>query len=267
MIFDMGNSLAKAAAVDFGIQWACWAVAAVLQTEKFYDLAAFLVEAPIGSGTILYLALLSLKWNKTYYKRQRVVSWLAATWGFRLGLFLFTRILKEGQDRRFNKVRNKPSTFFVYWTIQGVWVLATLLPTLILNNKKEDKPLTRRDYVGYGLWATGFLLETIADYQKSRFRSNPDNHNTFINQGLWRMVQYPNYLGEIMMWLGLYLSSSSVLKGWEHVGVLSPIFVTYLLTNVSGIPLQQRSAMKKYGSDPAYLEYLKSTPKLLPFIW
>lgn len=37
----------------------------------------------------------------------------------RLGLFLFTRVLKEGQDRRFNKVRDRPGTFFVYWTIQG----------------------------------------------------------------------------------------------------------------------------------------------------
>ncbi|XP_060066312.1 uncharacterized protein LOC132546606 [Ylistrum balloti] len=259
MLFDMGSSLGKAAAVDFGIQWACWAVAAVLQTEKFYDLA--------GSSTFFYLALQSLRWNNTYFTRQKINTGMVMTWSARLGLFLFTRILKEGQDRRFNKVRNKPSTFFIYWTIQGVWVFATLLPTLILNSKKEDKPLTRRDYIGYGLWAAGFLLETIADHQKSQFRSNPDNNNKFINQGLWRMVQYPNYLGEIMMWSGLYLSSSSVLKGWEHVGVLSPIFVAYLLTNVSGIPLQQRSAMKKYGSDPAYLEYLKTTPKLVPFIW
>ena len=34
----MGNSIVKAAAVDFGIQWAAWAVAATFQTEKFYDL-------------------------------------------------------------------------------------------------------------------------------------------------------------------------------------------------------------------------------------
>ena len=59
--------------------------------------------------------------------------------------------------------------------IAGIWVLLTLLPTLILNSKKEDKPLTRRDYAGWTLWAIGFLFEVIADHQKSRFRANPNN--------------------------------------------------------------------------------------------
>ena len=57
----------------------------------------------------------------------------------------------------------------------GVWVLLTLMPTLLLNSKKEDRPVGTRDYVGWGLWTTGFLLECIADYQKSAFRGNPAN--------------------------------------------------------------------------------------------
>lgn len=35
----MGSTLVKCAATDLGIQWAGWAVAAALKTEKFYDLA------------------------------------------------------------------------------------------------------------------------------------------------------------------------------------------------------------------------------------
>lgn len=57
----------------------------------------------------------------------------------------------------------------------GVWILTTLLPVLVLNNKKEDKPLTTRDYVGWGLWLLGFVFEVLADYQKSVFKANPDN--------------------------------------------------------------------------------------------
>ena len=57
----------------------------------------------------------------------------------------------------------------------GAWVLITLLPTLVLNNKKEDRPISTRDYVGWGLWALGFFFEALADYQKSAFKSNPDN--------------------------------------------------------------------------------------------
>ncbi|KAK3085972.1 hypothetical protein FSP39_011459 [Pinctada imbricata] len=259
MLWEMGNTIGKAAVVDFGIQWALWAVAAAFKTEKFYDLA--------GSGTFLYLALQSLKWGGTYHYRQRVQTGMVVSWAFRLGLYLFSRILKEGRDNRFNKVRDRPGVFFIYWTIQGLWVMLTIMPTLLLNDKKEDKPLGTRDYVGWGMWVVGFLMESIADYQKSAFRGNPDNQGKFIQHGLWSLVQYPNYLGEIMMWTGLYISASSVLKGWEHLSVISPIFTTYLLTRLSGIPLQERSAMRRYGSDPAYLAHIKKTPKLIPFIW
>lgn len=259
MLEIMGNSLVKAAAVDFGIQWVGWAVAASLKTEKFYDLA--------GSGTFICLALQSLKWGGRYHFRQKVNTGMVVSWAFRLGLFLFTRILKEGQDRRFNKVRDRPGTFFVYWTIQGMWVFLTLLPTLIVNDKREDRPLTSRDYIGWSLWTAGFLIESIADYQKSAFRGNPENQGKFIQHGLWSIVQYPNYLGEIMMWSGIYLSSTSVLRGWEHVSVISPLFLTFLLTKVSGIPIQEKGAFKRYGGDPAFHEHIKKTPKLIPFIW
>ncbi|XP_063421636.1 uncharacterized protein LOC134706542 [Mytilus trossulus] len=264
MIFEMGSNLAKsnlvkAAAVDFGIQWACWAVAATLKTEKFYDLA--------GSSTFFLLALQSLRWNRTYFTRQKVQTGMVMAWAVRLGTFLFTRILKEGHDKRFNKVRDNPRVFWFYWTVQGVWVLLTLLPTLLVNSKKEDQPLTKKDYIGWGLWVAGFILETVADYQKSSFRNNPDNEGQFINVGLWKMVQYPNYLGEIMMWSGLYLTSTSVLKGWEHMAVVSPMFLTFLLTKLSGIPLQEKSAMRRYGSNPDYLQHIQNTKKLIPFMW
>ena len=36
---NMGNVLVKSAALDFGIQWVCFVLAAALKTEKFYDLA------------------------------------------------------------------------------------------------------------------------------------------------------------------------------------------------------------------------------------
>ena len=51
----------------------------------------------------------------------------------------------------------------------------TLLPTLILNTERRDVPLGNRDYLGYGLWAVGFLFEVVADMQKSIFRANPAN--------------------------------------------------------------------------------------------
>ncbi|XP_071102209.1 uncharacterized protein [Haliotis cracherodii] len=256
---DMGNSLIKAAALDFGAQWACWAVAAALRTEKFYDLA--------GSGTFFLLAWQSLKWGNTFHPRQRVATGMVMAWACRLGMYLFTRILKDGKDRRFNNVRDKPGVFLAYWTIQGVWVMSTLLPVLMLNSKKEDKPVSTRDYIGWALWALGFFFEAVGDYQKSAFRANPDNAGMFIKHGLWSLCRHPNYFGEILMWTGLYITSSKALSGFEHISVISPIFLSFLLTQVSGIPLLEKYASKKWGSNPQYQLYVKNTAKLVPYIW
>ena len=41
-------------------------------------------------------------------------------WACRLGTFLFMRVLKDGGDKRFDKARDSPGTFFVFWSIQAL---------------------------------------------------------------------------------------------------------------------------------------------------
>ncbi|KAL1020700.1 hypothetical protein UPYG_G00003520 [Umbra pygmaea] len=252
----MGSTIAKCAATDLGIQWAGWAVASALKTEKFYDLA--------GSGTFILLAHLSRYWAGTHHFRQNVQTGLVTAWGLRLGTFLFLRILKDGQDRRFNNVRESPGTFFVYWSVQAAWVFMTLLPTLMLNSEHRDRPLGLRDYLGWGFWGLGFTIEALADQQKWVFKGNPDNAGKFIQSGLWAYSRHPNYFGEILQWSGLWLSASSVMKGSQYISVVSPLVVWFLLRHVSGIPILEKQAMKKWGSDPAFQNYIKSTPLLWP---
>lgn len=253
----MGSTLAKCAATDLGIQWAGWALAATLKTEKFYDLA--------GSGTFILLAHLSRIWGGASHIRQKVQTGLVTAWGLRLGTFLFMRILKDGHDRRFNNVRDSPGTFFVYWTIQAVWVFMTLLPTLMLNSERRDVPLGTRDYVGWSVWGLGFAAEAIADQQKWLFKRDPENAGKFIQSGLWAYSRHPNYFGEILQWSGLWLSASSVMEGLQYLSVASPLFVWFLLRYVSGIPILEKQAMKKWGSEPAFQEYIKNTPLLWPW--
>lgn len=255
----MGSTLAKCAATDLAIQWVGWAIASAFKTEKFYDLT--------GSGTFILLAHLSRFWGGTNHLRQKVQTGLVTAWAVRLGTFLFLRVLKEGQDRRFNKVRDSPGTFFVYWSIQAVWIFMTLLPTLMLNSEKRDQPLGVRDYVGWGIWGLGFATEAIADQQKWLFKQNADNAGKFIQSGLWSYSRHPNYLGEILQWSGLWLSASSVMEGSQYLSVASPLFVWFLLRHVSGIPLLEKQEIKKWGSDPAFQQYVKNTPLLWPRIW
>lgn len=85
----------------------------------------------------------------------------------------------------------------------------TLLPTLIMLLEPKQPQLGPRDYVGWTVWLVGFVTEALADYQKSKFRSNPENKDKFIQNGLWGVSRHPNYFGEITLWFGLYLSASS----------------------------------------------------------
>lgn len=241
------------------MQWGLWVVSSLLKTEKFYDLA--------GSTTFVYLVWQTLFWTGRFYPRQVIQSTCITAWALRLGLFLFSRILREGGDSRFNKVRDNPGKLLIFWTVQGIWVYMTLLPTIVLHSSRNNRPLCWKDYLGWVLWALGFCIQVLADHQKTQFRSDPLNHKRFITSGLWSMCRHPNYLGEILMWFGLFLPASSVMYGWQFLSIVSPAFVAFLLIWISGIPIQEAQARRRWSNVQAYVVYRKNTAKLIPGIW
>eukprot|EP00941_MAST-03F_sp_MAST-3F-sp1_P004861 g4861.t1 len=269
----MGAAWGTLLAIDFGLQWACFIVAAMLQTEIFYDIS--------GSLTHIALVLTSLLHNHPLEEtdtRQRVLTGMVLAWTTRLGLFLLKRIVKDGKDKRFNKARTKPSLFFIFWTFQAVWVFLIACPVYIVNLKKKSKEdggwfnweddsigreINWRDYIGWSIWAFGFVVQAVADAQKRSFRKT--NPGQFIKHGLWRWSQHPNYVGEILMWSGIALSSSSCFENkFEFcAGLFSPLVTTYLLTRVSGIPMLDRIAKKKWGENKEWLKYRRETPVLV----
>ena len=118
-------------------------------------------------------------------------------------------------------------------------------------------------YIGAVTFLVGFVLEIVADHQKTAFRKDPKNKDKFINTGLWARSQHPNYVGEITLWAGIALISYSSLEGWEYISLISPIFTYWLLVFVSGIPQLEESGEKKWGHLKAYQDYTKNTPKLI----
>jgi len=244
---------------DFAIQWSLSIPAIIFKTEKFYDLSGAATTA-----TLAWLALKSFKSGSKPSSRQIINTSMITLWAVRLSSFLFARILKDGKDRRFNKARSKPAMMFLFWTIQAVWILLDGLPAFILNTREDNEPTTLIDWVGRALFVFGFLFQVIADEQKSAFRSDRANHSKFIESGLWSLCQHPNYFGEICIWFGIWLSHVSALKGEEHIAVLSPLFTTFLLNFVSGVPLLQKHAKKKWGNNMEFQEYQRTTPLLIP---
>ena len=185
-------------------------------------------------------------------------------WALRLGTFLFARIQKAGKDDRFDEIKPSFIRFLNFWTIQGLWVTLTAATALVGITTLTRKGLDIFAILGFLVWVFGFVIEVIADSQKSRFNSDPANKGRFIQTGLWARSRHPNYFGEIVLWIGIAIIAIPVLRGWQWVAMMSPLFVTLLLTHVSGIPLLEQKADKKWGGQEDYEIYKKNTPVLIP---
>lgn len=240
----------------FLIQWLVFIPAYVFQTEKFFDLT--------GGITYISVTAIAVIFSKVADGRSILLAALVIIWAIRLGTFLFRRIQKAGKDDRFDEIKPSFIRFLNVWTIQGLWVTFTLAAALVAITTANKKELDAFAVVGFLVWAFGFAFEVIADLQKSRFNANPENKGRFIQTGLWSRSRHPNYFGEIVLWVGIAIIALPVLQGWQWVALISPLFVTLLLTRVSGVPLLEKKADKKWGGQADYEEYKKYTPMLIP---
>ena len=198
--------------------------------------------------------------------RSQVVAILILIWALRLGLFLFIRVSQVGEDKRFHDVKTSFYRFLLWFNMSALWVFLTTANglTLILNNADLKNDLYF--IIGLIIWLFGFSFEVLADEQKRHFRNNHKNKGQFITTGLWSISRHPNYFGEIMVWVGMAVISFPVLSGWQYVTLISPVFVTTLLTRVSGINLLEANSDQKWGHLESYNEYKQKTPVLIPFI-
>lgn len=246
---------ALCALLIFALQWLAFIPAYLAQTERFYDLT--------GSLTYILATVLALVLAGSADPRSLLMACLVILWALRLGTFLFYRIHRDGGDSRFDKIKPDPLRFFFTWSMQGLWVLLTAGAVLAAISSAHSAPLGLYDLVALGLWLIGFSIEVIADAQKRRFRehSGPD---AFINSGLWARSRHPNYFGEILLWFAMAMLALPALAGWSLLTLVSPLFVYALLTRVSGVPLLERKADKRWGQDPQYLQYKAQTPLLVP---
>jgi len=250
---------AIAVGLAFLIQWLVFIPAYVFQTEKFFDLTGSLTYISVIGVAVCYS-----RYSADLDARSFLLAALVIIWALRLGTFLFSRIQKAGKDDRFDELKPSFIRFLNVWTIQGLWVTFTLAAALVAITTTNKKELDLFALLGFLVWAFGFAFEVIADSQKSRFNANPENKGRFIQTGLWSRSRHPNYFGEIVLWVGVAIIALPVLQGWQWVALISPVFVTLLLTRVSGVPLLEKKADKKWGGQEEYESYKKRTPVLIP---
>ncbi|HEY69406.1 MAG TPA: DUF1295 domain-containing protein, partial [Anaerolineae bacterium] len=211
--------------IAFLFQWLAFIPAFILQSEKFFDLT--------GSLTYITVAVTAVLLSPVVDGRSILLMALVVVWALRLGTFLVRRIQKAGKDARFDELKPSFFRFLSTWTLQGLWVTFTIAAALAAITTATRQPLGIFALIGLLIWALGFSIEAVADAQKSRFRADPNNRGKFIQTGLWSRSRHPNYFGEIVIWIGVAIIAVPVLRGWQWVTLISPVFVILLLTRIS----------------------------------
>ncbi len=240
---------------SLGINLLMFIPAYILKADKLTDLSYSL--------TFAVLTLIALISNG-FSLENIIVSSMVFAWSLRLGSYLFNRIKKIKRDKRFDGIRESFTSFLKFWILQGVSVWIILIPALLFMDN-QSKRIDIILIVGFVVWLIGILIETIADKQKYDFIQKQENKGKFIQSGLWKYSRHPNYFGEILCWIGVYIATIPSLALWERaIGLVSPLFISTLIIFVTGIPPLEKSADAKWGKDRKYRNYKQRTSILVP---
>ena len=109
--------------------------------------------------------------------------------------------------------------------------------------------------LGSLLILAGTLIEHFADNQMRHYKKN-SNRGPYIDEGLWRYSRHPNYLGEILIWVGIFIAALVNFHLFSFAGV---ILITLLFIFIS-IPMMERHVLEKR---PEYAVYQKTVWPLI----
>ena len=250
------------AGVSFVVHWIVAIPSLVTSSEKYFDFTGMVATLLVVAAAMF--ALLSSGQQASI--RSTIVAIFVSIWTLRLGTFLYKRIVKSGEDKRFREIKKSLPKFLMTWTLSALWVFLTTVNAITIIVLNSQDPLGLVFLLGFILWILGFAFEAVADKQKKSFSELPKNKDKFITQGLWSISRHPNYFGEIVLWIGIAIISLPLLSGWQFLTLVSPVFVYFLLTKISGLPFLEDKAEKKWGGDKDYLEYKNNTPILVPYL-
>lgn len=253
------------AAVLIALVLVLWAISVKIGDVSFID--AFWGA---GMGLLAVLSWLHVPGGPS--ELATLIMAMTAAWGFRLGIYLFLRWRREGEDRRYKRIlaeAREKGTFASFaltrvWLMQAVLLFAVSSPAQVgILASPHPAPITLLAWAGFGLWCVGVFFEWVGDWQLSRFKANPANRGKVLDTGLWRYTRHPNYFGDFCAWWGIWLTCAAA--GWPYAAatVIGPLFLSFTLMKWSGAPLLEKGLHKSKGN--LYAIYARKTSAFFPW--
>ena len=259
-MFDF-NPFLLSGAISLAIQSLFFIFAASFKTDKLTDLAYGL--------TFIVLVLSWLIINNaqnTWY--HYLLAGAVLAWSLRLTGYLFWRISKMKKDDRFDDKRNNVGELAKFWLLQAISIPIIALPVIYLLNQPATSVADPFVIAGFILYLVGLIIETKADAELYRFvfiENKNRRDKKWCNQGLWRLSRHPNYFGEIVLWLGIFITGLSFYQGLGWLVIIGPIYLILLLRYVSGVPLIEKKHNQRWGHLAQYQRYKKATNLIIVF--
>ncbi len=197
-----------------------------------------------------------------------ILSLLLIVYGCRLGGYLLIRERRSASYQNTMKHEIKDGSDMNLILKILVWAVCALLyvceASPVFFRLENAAGTDIMAIIGTVIMALGIILESTSDLTKNRFKK--EHPKRFCDVGLFRIVRCPNYLGEVLIWTGVFLSGVTVLHGTlQWVAAVSGwVCIVYIM--FGGARRLELRQNKNYGSDPEYQKYVKTTPILLPFI-
>jgi steroid 5-alpha reductase family enzyme len=225
---------------------------------------ASIVDVAFVAGIVL-VAWLAFAIAEGSAARKVLVVTLTTLWGLRLAGYITRRKLGEGEDFRYEELRQRYGERFpivslvVVFLFQGAGIWAVSLPVQTAQVPDSPQGLVLLDFVGIAVWSVGMLFESVADFQLARFRADPRNRGKVMDSGLWRYSRHPNYFGEFCIWWGLYAVALATVEAWWSI--IGPLTMSFILIRLFGVPaMEPHLSRTKEG----YEDYVRRTSAFLP---
>lgn len=250
------SSIISAFLIIIFIQLFFFTLAYLLKTDKFTDITY--------SATFVIVVIFKLLTVSSVTFPQIILTVLITLWGIRLGAYLFIRISKIKKDNRFDDIRGNFFKFLGFWLLQALTIWIILIPTILFLSQISHPYFYTISYISIPMFILALSIETIADWQKFVFKLDPKNKHKWIDSGIWHYSRHPNYFGEILVWWSLFIYITPYISGPDYLSVIGPLFITFMLLFVSGIPLLEKKNDQRYRDNSAYQRYKNSTSLLIP---
>jgi steroid 5-alpha reductase family enzyme len=201
-----------------------------------------------------------------------VITAFIFIWGMRLSIRLIKRNWKKPEDFRYQNWRKEWGdkvvimAFFRVFMVQGIinFVVGSASYAAIRFNTFEfEGPIMFTAITGLVISFIGLFFEVVGDEQLRRHILRKEKK--LMDTGLWSLTRHPNYFGEIMIWVGLYVTGlvlidSQISMIFYGILIISPLLMSLVLIKIS-TPMLEKHMSTYDGWD----EYSKHTPIIFPW--